>query len=79
MNKQQHKAYGIHSRIPLCCIDFFNNEWKIEYTRDTPYYRAVTIADWYYVPCPKCLATGHKVKIRWCINECGADHPQDFQ
>ena len=73
-------AFGIHSRIPLCCIDFFIKEWEYMYMNDrSPYVQAVNYAEWHYVPCPKCLGTGHKAKIRWCINECGGDHPQDFK
>ena len=73
------KAFGIHSRIPICCIDFYTDKWEMEYTRGTPYAQAVDAAGWHYVPCPRCLAVGHKANIRWCVNECGGDHPKDFK
>ena len=73
------RAFGIHSRIPLCCIDFFINEWEYMYMTDSPYVRAVSYAAWSYVPCPKCLGTGRKAKIKFCINECGGNHWEDFK
>lgn len=78
MSKEQHIAFGIHSRVPRCCIDFFVNEWEYMYRNDTAYVQAVNYANVHYVQCPKCLGTGRKANIRWCVNECGGDHLQDF-
>jgi hypothetical protein len=78
MTKERDIAFGIHSRIPRCCIDFFVSEWVYIYPRDTAYTSAVNAANWHYVPCPKCLGTGRKANIKWCINECGREHPEDF-
>ena len=81
MNDQASRdiAFGVHSGIPRCCIAFFVKEWEYMYMDDSnPYVQAVNYAAWNYVPCPKCLGTGRKVKIKFCVNECGGDHPQDF-
>lgn len=73
------RAFGIHSRIPTCCIDFFIDEWEFMFTDKNPYVRAVAHAAWSYIPCPKCLGTGRKANIKWCVNECGGDHYKDFK
>ena len=79
MSRERDIAFGIHSRIPMCCIEFFVDEWEYTHTNDSAYVQAVNYADAHYVQCPKCLGTGRKVKIKWCINECGGDHLKDFK
>lgn len=72
--------YGLHSRIPVCCIRFFIDEWAHMYKgRDrTAYGKALDASHAGYVQCPACLGSGHKVKIRICINECGRECREDF-
>lgn len=72
-------AFGLHSRIPACCIRFFTDEWGWRRrSDDDPYVRAIRVSKFGYVPCPQCLATGNRVKIRICKRECGGDHYSDF-
>jgi hypothetical protein len=72
--------YGLHSRIPTCCIIFFVTEWESIYREgsDMPYNRAVDAARAGYVQCPECLGSGTKVKILDCDLECGGNHRGDF-
>ena len=77
--KRFNIAFGLHSRIPTCCIRFFNDEWpSIWRNHRSPYVRAVNAARFGYVPCPDCLAKGNKVKLLVCRLECGGDHERDF-
>lgn len=56
--------YGIHSKIPLCCIEFFiydlhnlSSKKRKEHLKDI---------DFGYIPCPKCKKTNNKVKLHYC-------------
>lgn len=73
-------AYGLHSRIPACCIRFFVGEWRTMW-RDregTPYSRALDASSARYVQCPECLGRGNVVQLLICNHECGGEHRQDF-
>jgi hypothetical protein len=73
--------FGLHSRIPTCCINFFVDEWDgRSMFRDigSAYHRALDSAKAGYVLCPACLGRGNKVQIRDCRIECGRDHQEDF-
>lgn len=79
--KEYHWAFGRHSNLPNCCIDFFVEEWDMSecwQNEGNWYHQAIRAAKYGYVPCPRCLGTGNKVKIRWCLDECGKEHPDDF-
>ena len=79
MSRERDIAFGEHSRLPRCCILFFVNEWEYMYGDDSnPYVRAVSIARWRYVPCPSCLATGNRVDMRICADECGKECWREF-
>lgn len=74
-------AFGLHSRIPSCCIRFYTDEWdrfQMWKNEESAYVRAVNAAFWQYVPCPDCLGKGKKIKLRVCIFECGKEHREDF-
>lgn len=76
-----HRAFGKHSNIPSCCVEFFIFEWdRNEGWRNEGnwYHQAISAASWGYVPCPQCLGKGRKVKIKLCVNECGGEHREDF-
>lgn len=80
--RSYHRAFGAHSKIPACCIEFFINEWdRGEWWQNEGnwYRQAVDAAGFGYVPCPKCLGMRNKVKIKLCDEECGGDHHRDFK
>lgn len=73
------RAFGLHSSIPSCCVEFYIAYWEdIWLRRDAPYRLAVDAAEFGYVPCPTCLGTNNKVRIKWCARECGGEHQEDF-
>lgn len=83
MTKSQQKAYdwafGLHSNIPSCCIEFYVDNWDRIWNReDEPYQQAVDAARFGYVPCPQCLGYNRRAKIVNCEFECGGDHRSDF-
>lgn len=74
-------AYGRHSNIPSCCIEFFVEEWsrrRMWEHEDDPYVRAVNVAHFNYVPCPTCLGRNKRAKLKLCVDECGGEHHRDF-
>lgn len=86
MTSAEEKAYnwvfGLHSRIPACCIEFFIEEWDayaIYNQQDNPYRKAVDAARFGYVPCPRCLGTNNRAKLKVCAIECGGNHRDDFK
>jgi hypothetical protein len=80
MNSERDIAFGFHSNIPKCCIDFFVEEWEYMYLHDSnPYVRAVDAAKWEYVPCPECLGMGRRAELRICALECGRECWRDYQ
>lgn len=79
VSSERDIAFGKHSNIPNCCIDFFVEEWEfIHIRKDDLYVRAVNSCAWGYVPCPECLGRGNKVHVRQCITECGKKCWKDF-
>lgn len=77
--KVYDRAFGLHSKIPPCCVEFYVTHWESIWTNnDSFYHRAVRAAEFGYVPCPTCLGTHNKVKIKRCIYECGGEHREDF-
>lgn len=76
-----HRAFGIHSRIPDCCIEFYVTEWHPFFEtkwRGTVYDDAVTESGFKYVPCPKCFYTDSRAEIRICAVECGRECYKDY-
>ena len=73
MSKERDIAFGKHSKIPACCIQFFVDEWEQEYSRKTWYYEAVQRSIFNYVPCPTCFAHGNRVAIVICEVDCGRE------
>jgi len=78
MTREGEIAFGQHSRIPACCIEFYITEWDNERSADSAYMEAVHLSDYEYVPCPPCFATGTKVRIKICAEECGRECWRDY-
>ena len=70
MSRARDIAYGRHSLIPDCCIQFYIDEWENHCTLNTHYQEMAHASDYNYVPCPKCFFQGIKVKIRVCEIDC---------
>jgi hypothetical protein len=74
---------GRCSGFPSCCIAFYSTGWRILFGSSLvpvqlkhPWRRKVI--RWYieasdagYVPCPLCMISGARVKVRRCTKECG--------
>lgn len=79
--KIYHRAFGAHSNIPECCVEFFVNQWDMQEgwsNENNWYHQAVNVARFGYVPCPPCLGLGNKAIIKLCDDECGGQHRSDF-
>lgn len=64
-DKAWHIAYGRHSLIPECCIQFWVKEWL-----DAPYKLFSVPVHYNYVPCLNCLKKNRLVKIKDCDTAC---------
>jgi len=76
-----HIAYGRHSLIPECCIQFYVTEWHPLFETKwcgTAYNKIINESAYDYVPCPKCFFTSNKARIRLCATECGKECWKDF-
>lgn len=73
---QDEFAYGIHSQIPLCCVEFFCNRIrsgkspvahlvKLERGLDPGELNGIM-----YVQCDTCFKENRVVKIHMCTEEC---------
>lgn len=76
---------GQCSGFPLCCITWYLTGWRLllgdvinESVYDKPAWRANLILGYHrlagdsgYVPCPLCLISGARVRVRRCTDECG--------
>lgn len=61
------RAFGRHSGIPECCVNFFVSknipelmEWNKKSKKDNAK----------YVRCPQCIETNHVVKLLQCSRDC---------
>lgn len=73
VSKEYHIAYGRHSLIPNCCIQFYVTEWEPFYEtkwRETAYHELIYKSEYDYVPCPACFFGNNRVVIRDCVTEC---------
>src|ERR1700743_2660791 len=76
---------GLHSNIPLCCIEFFNRGWfplkaaEILYGFVDPFIKdyEAKLPSWGYVPCPDCLKTGNRAEIHWCDETCPVEMQEE--
>lgn len=65
-------TYGVHSKIPLCCIVYYVTKWfPGEYflsPKARRYWRRVVGAapNLEYVPCPNCLRQRKFVRMHFC-------------
>jgi hypothetical protein len=75
MSKEYDIAYGRHSNIPECCIQFFITRW--DYTNQ---YGDIVHAfsPVNYIPCPKCFANGNFNKLKMCDSDCGKECYKEF-
>jgi hypothetical protein len=79
--EQYHRAYGAHSRIPSCCIEFYVTEWYPNFEnkwRETSFAKMIRDSHYNYVPCVSCFFTKQQIKIRICADECGKDCYKEF-
>jgi len=60
-------AFGRHSNIPECCIEFFVSGEYLEYIKN-----GYSTLGWRYMPCPKCLGENNQVELHYCTNQCSA-------
>jgi hypothetical protein len=68
-----HRAFGEHSLIPNCCIEFFVNEWdskELWRQNSLPIVKANNERPTQYVMCPECLVNNREVKIHFCDDRC---------
>lgn len=68
-SRLKNLQYGLHSKIPKCCIDYFLNIWKIKQSEFKDK-RMQSSVGWNYIPCDKCLFADNKVEIHACGIEC---------
>lgn len=73
-----HRAYGLHSNIPECCVDFWLNVY-LKSMKSPGYqllrtyhnlFMKVKNIHWEYVPCPKCISTNNKKELHICNPNC---------
>lgn len=66
--------YGLHSRIPVCCILWFVTLWPLLFKTEA----AGTYWRWMeemrgggmeYIPCPFCILMGRVKEIKSCTRE----------
>lgn len=81
MSVQRDIAYGLHSLIPRCCVDFFVGAWDREFELGTFYAHVIFGSKWagHYIPCPECLSNDNFVRVKDCILECGRECWKDFK
>lgn len=77
-NRARDVAYGAHSKIPVCCIAFYVDQWSSDLWKDSAYNNVVHAANWGYIPCPKCFYTNNKVRIVDCVVDCGRECWREF-
>ena len=69
-NTSYDVAFGRHSLIPECCIEFFIGPWASnDYTQWTAEDRDPGF-DGEYVRCDECMRLNKQVKIHKCTKDC---------
>lgn len=71
--RKYHIAFGKHSNIPDCCINFFVDEWdEKDLWKDitSPFVIATQASKVQYVRCPECLGKGIVVTLHYCSGVC---------
>jgi hypothetical protein len=75
--KRMHTAYGLHSNIPACCVDYYIHEWIAHdhlISDGSPHALRIKQlkremgeihAPW-YIPCPECLQHRRFNQIHLC-------------
>lgn len=58
VEKIYHVLYGIHSKIPICCIKAYING------------KTVRAKNWGYLPCKSCRNNKRKIKLHDCTGLC---------
>ena len=56
--KIYHVLYGIHSKIPICCVRAFING------------KTTKAKNWGYLPCKSCHRKKNKAKLHMCAGLC---------
>jgi len=69
---QYHFAFGIHSNIPMCCVEFFIGDYEEMWMNDKQrYIKDVGVFQrWNYIPCPKCAKSNNKIVLHECTIPC---------
>jgi hypothetical protein len=80
MSRQRDIAYGLHSRIPQCCINFYVDIWAPRelWREDRLLARRILGDPVEYVRCPSCLRHNQQANVRWCEAECGRECWREF-
>jgi hypothetical protein len=72
-----HAIFGMHSNIPLCCVNFFTKEWvpNRNSVENTEYWEKIKEADGLsYIPCHACF---QKKKFN-PLHRCNSQVCKDF-
>lgn len=62
---------GSCSGFPSCCIVWFLTGWKLVSKTRFIWWYSERAGKCNYVPCPLCMLSGARVKVRRCTPECG--------
>lgn len=70
--RKYHTAFGIHSNIPVCCVEFFIGDYdQMYYDTKQHYIKGVGVfRRWNYIPCPKCAKSNNKIMLHECTIPC---------
>lgn len=69
--QEYHFAFGIHSNIPLCCVEFFIGEYNEMWKDGKQFYQKALIKKrWNYIPCLKCAKSRNKIVLHECDARC---------
>jgi len=68
MTNAQHITYGLHSNIPLCCINFFLTKWSKRLASGINAHNRDPKAN--YIRCDDCLANSRLSEIHFCHIGC---------
>lgn len=75
-DKQYHTEMGVHSRIPECCIEYWNSGAEDRATKRMSKEEYLRWAEnrrkepWSYAPCPTCRSEMRVKTIHMCANDC---------
>jgi hypothetical protein len=65
-----HRAFGLHSNIPECCVDYFVGTWRTRFDTERGRDYVKMTKSWKYIPCPECLAAKRIERLHYCDSSC---------